>query len=604
MSDAGGSESITVPEGFTLHTENTSHILISSKEEAFLNPVQEFNRDLSVACIRVWSEELNREKEAKWMRSQERRAKREGGGEAETGQQKEQKKAKTASTEPSNGPGDDLPGDVPTAGSTSEGNKREYRPHRFVLLEALSATGLRSIRYAKEIPLVRFVIANDLSASATAAMKRNVELNGLGPSSLDPADSASSSVVSEHQHLPNRGKVRINEGDACALMYNHRTEKTRVDVVDLDPYGTAAPFIDGAVQCVNDGGLLCVTCTDLSVLATTNYHEKCFSNYGGIPVKAEYCHEAALRLVLNTLSTSAGRYGRYIEPLLCLSIDFYVRLFVRVHSAPIEVKKTASKTAMYYICQGCQSFYEQPLGRTVEKVHERSGNVNLQFKTQAGPPVPQKCTECGSTLHVAGPMWSGSLHNNSFISQVLEHLENNQDKYSTAVRMKGMLTVANEELHVPFYFTPSRIAGFFHSVCPPLDDVAYVVISEIENTHAHALKHHFRSALLNAGHTVSRSHALPGSLKTGATRQDVHDVFRSWVKKHPVRMDKVSETSLARQLLAKEARTEANFTRHPRSVTQASKVKLVRYQQNPAPNWGPGTKADSGTKRKREEENE
>lgn len=27
-----------------------------------------------------------------------------------------------------------------------------------------------------------------------------------------------------------------------------------MDVVDLDPYGTAAPFIDAAVQCVNDGG--------------------------------------------------------------------------------------------------------------------------------------------------------------------------------------------------------------------------------------------------------------------------------------------------------------------------------------------------------------
>jgi len=79
-------------------------------------------------------------------------------------------------------------------------------------------------------------------------------------------------------------------------MYNHRAEKTRVDVVDLDPYGTAAPFIDAAVQAVNDGGeyhggglkmnkrtlisdefsigLLCVTCTDLAVLATTNYSEK------------------------------------------------------------------------------------------------------------------------------------------------------------------------------------------------------------------------------------------------------------------------------------------------------------------------------------------
>ena len=37
-------------------------------------------------------------------------------------------------------------------------------------------------------------------------------------------------------------------------MYSHREEKKRVDVVDLDPYGTAAPFIDAAVQCVNDGG--------------------------------------------------------------------------------------------------------------------------------------------------------------------------------------------------------------------------------------------------------------------------------------------------------------------------------------------------------------
>jgi hypothetical protein len=35
-------------------------------------------------------------------------------------------------------------------------------------------------------------------------------------------------------------------------MYNHREE--RVDVVDLDPYGTAAPFIDSAVQCITDGG--------------------------------------------------------------------------------------------------------------------------------------------------------------------------------------------------------------------------------------------------------------------------------------------------------------------------------------------------------------
>src|SRR5437879_4262367 len=48
------------------------------------------------------------------------------------------------------------------------------------------------------------------------------------------------------------------------------------------------------------------------------------------------------------------------------------------------------------------------------------------------------------SLQIAGPMWSGPLHNDNFLSKVLEHLENNQGKYGTAVRMRGMLTVAKE----------------------------------------------------------------------------------------------------------------------------------------------------------------
>lgn len=67
---------IEVPSGFTLHSENTTHILLPSDNGAFLNPVQEFNRDLSVACIRVWSEEWNRAKEAKWRALQEKKAKK------------------------------------------------------------------------------------------------------------------------------------------------------------------------------------------------------------------------------------------------------------------------------------------------------------------------------------------------------------------------------------------------------------------------------------------------------------------------------------------------------------------------------------------------
>jgi len=68
--------SIEVPPGFTLHSENTTHILLPSDNGAFLNPVQEFNRDLSVACIQVWSEEWNRVKEARWRAAQEKKTKK------------------------------------------------------------------------------------------------------------------------------------------------------------------------------------------------------------------------------------------------------------------------------------------------------------------------------------------------------------------------------------------------------------------------------------------------------------------------------------------------------------------------------------------------
>lgn len=161
-----------------------------------------------------------------------------------------------------------------------------------------------------------------------------------------------------------------------------------------------------------------------------------FSNYGGVPVKAEYCHESvcqldqglstvfesrlpqALRLVLHSISTAASRYGRYIEPLLSLSIDFYVRVFVRIKTAPLEVKKAVtyalhsassalvnqliySKTSNYYVCSSCQTFYGQPLGKLTETTHGASGNVNYLFKIQSGPPVGAKCAECDSSLHVS-----------------------------------------------------------------------------------------------------------------------------------------------------------------------------------------------------------
>ena len=110
------------------------------------------------------------------------------------------------------------------------------------ILEALSATGLRSIRYAKEISGVKEIVANDISKRAVASIEKNVKANQV-------------------DHL-----VTPSHSDATMVMYNNRKKENRFDVVDLDPYGSPTPFLDGAVQSVAEGGLLCVTCTDLAVL--------------------------------------------------------------------------------------------------------------------------------------------------------------------------------------------------------------------------------------------------------------------------------------------------------------------------------------------------
>lgn len=48
-------------------------------------------------------------------------------------------------------------------------------------------------------------------------------------------------------------------------------------------------------------------------------------------------------------------------------------------------------------------------------------------------------------------MWSAPIHDSEFVAKVLDHLENNESQYGTAVRMKGMLTVAKEVRDITGY---------------------------------------------------------------------------------------------------------------------------------------------------------
>ncbi|ORX88056.1 N2,N2-dimethylguanosine tRNA methyltransferase [Basidiobolus meristosporus CBS 931.73] len=480
-------------------TEGQATILFPTSNEVFYNPVQQFNRDMSIAAITTWSEMFAEEKRQKAEKKRNNQAAAQQNGEA-----------------------------------SSDLNEEALK--KFTVLEALSATGLRSIRYAKEIPNIKYIVANDLEPDAVNAIKRNIKFNQLS-----------------------EDLVRPNLGDACSVMYDHRDPAKRYDVIDLDPYGSAVPFIDGAVQAVSDGGLLCVTCTDLAVLASNSYTETCFYKYGGMPVKADYSHEMALRLVLNSLQTAAARYKRQIVPLMSCSIDFYVRLFVRVFTSPAEVKKNASKTSMVYHCSGCKSYQTQPLGKiTVDGKSTKYGPV-------AGPIVNGHCEHCGSKHHVGGPFWGANIHDKEFVTRFLKNIKESKDRFKTHPRMMGMVSVISEELDVPFYYTLSGLTGTLHCNSPPLLSVC--------------------SAILHQGYKVSVSHACQSSLKTNAPNEVLWDIMRNWVEKNPVK--NISENSPAFKILSKKPSFEANFTRHPEATPESRKIKLVRFQQNPTKNWGP-----------------
>lgn len=86
---------------------------------------------------------------------------------------------------------------------------------------------------------------------------------------------------------------------------NSREGPNLVDVVDIDPYGTAVPFLGAAIQAVQNYGMLCVTCTDMRVLASHDY-TKCFYQYGATRSKTTCFEENALRVVMATTSRIAN----------------------------------------------------------------------------------------------------------------------------------------------------------------------------------------------------------------------------------------------------------------------------------------------------------
>ncbi|CAG9812588.1 unnamed protein product [Phaedon cochleariae] len=469
----------------------------------FYNPVQEFNRDLSISVIKTFTRLFKDEQEEK--------------------NSKKKNEDNIVVT---------INKDTSEAGVKCEDG--------ITILEALSATGLRSIRYAKEIPGVREIIANDISFKAAQDIKNNVALNGV------------------------ESLVQPSHNDAVMLMYQHRKEK-QFDVIDLDPYGCPTIFLDSAVQAIKEGGLLLITATDMAVLAG-NSPETCYSKYGAISLRMKSCHEMALRILLQCIESHANRYGRYIVPLLSLSADFYIRVFVRVYSGAHKCKFTISKLSHVYHCTGCDSFLLHPLG--ILKKNDKNKN-QVKFGIPTGPPVSGKCDHCGHPHHIGGPIWSAPLHSPEFVQEVFDTAS---EKLGTFRRIQGVLSVVLEELlDAPLYYTLERLSGTIHVEMPPMMAL--------------------RSAILNAGYKVSFTHMNKTSVKTNAPPRIVWDIMRCWAKAHPVSKKRLVDGSPASHILAIEPEKDYSFEIRPDANPASRKMGYVRFQENPAPHWGPGSRA-------------
>jgi len=361
-----------IPSNHQLITEGSISMLYPVVENSvFYNPVQVQNRDLSILMIgmyterrieRLWS--INKKKEVRKLLLNEldmkKKEEEKDTKEKKEKETKEERKARLAQFEI------DIDAQVELARksvdftkltlessksmpSTSNGGtnnsttttSNDRTIHGVSIFEALAASGLRSLRYWKEVPGVRSIIVNDLDPVAVDMARENVGRNALNDVLVSDKDDGTSSFA-----LRLHG-IQLQVGDATHEMYMSRRppklhadqcnpsqlqQNPQYDVIDLDPYGSAAPFIDAAMQSIVNGGLLAITCTDMAALGGS-HPETCYGRYGSFPIqqRSGYLQELALRILLYHVSVVAGRYGRTIKPVLSVGMAFYCRVFIEVY---------------------------------------------------------------------------------------------------------------------------------------------------------------------------------------------------------------------------------------------------------------------------------
>jgi tRNA (guanine26-N2/guanine27-N2)-dimethyltransferase len=334
--------------------------------------------------------------------------------------------------------------------------RRLSRP--VVACEPMCGSGVRGVRLALEVEGVDSVILGDLNPRAVELAEENARLNGV----------------------QDRVSVRLMEANMLLALRDR--PRRRLDYIDIDPYGTPAPFLDSAVRACRRDGMIALTATDMAPLCGVN-PRACLRNYGGRPLRTEYCHEVALRLVAGALARAAVRHENAAWPVFSYSVDHYVRLYASIQGGATRADLCLMNMGYILHCFKCS--------------HRKTVGLDLKGSLD--------CDVCGARMSVGGPLWLGDLADSSFCGEMLEASE--RSVVGSNRRLMEMIGLVRGEAGHPVGF--HRI----DKLCSSLG-VASMPTEEALN------------AIREAGHKAVRTHFDPRGVKTDASITELLEALR------------------------------------------------------------------------------
>ncbi|HDI12122.1 MAG TPA: tRNA (guanine(10)-N(2))-dimethyltransferase [Candidatus Bathyarchaeota archaeon] len=311
-----------------------------------------------------------------------------------------------------------------------------------VVCEPLAGCGVRGIRFAVEVENVERVVLNDINPEAFKLMTFNVKENNLA------------------------GKIEVQSTDANLLLSLHAAPKKRFDYIDIDPFGSPVPYLDSSIRALKAGGLLALTSTDLAPLCGV-HPQACIRKYGAKPLRTEYCHELALRILLGCLAREAAKYEIGIKPIFGYYADHYIRAYTRMLHGARKSDQALKKLGYIYHCHNC-------LHREVV-----SGLFSLKEK---------KCPICGRKMAAAGPLWTGELADENYCNELMDEVK--KRKFKNKRRMLKILDLIIGEVNAPpTYFDVGEISDKFGFLTPS----PRKVVEKLREEGFFAVLTHFRS---------------------------------------------------------------------------------------------------------------